>query len=75
MVGPLTPPVARGHCNATLGRGIVKWFTVRPVNDAVEVAAQKKGIATPGRGVDLIKARLKQAEAHDNENDVKGVQT
>jgi phage-related protein len=35
----------------------------------------KKGIATPQRDIDLIKARLKRAEEHYKENYVKGVKT
>jgi phage-related protein len=35
----------------------------------------KKGIATPQRDIDLIKARLKRAEAHYKENYVKGTKT
>jgi hypothetical protein len=49
----------------------VKWFTVRHGNDAVGVAAQKKGIAIRRRDIELLKARLERAEAHDKENDVK----
>jgi len=35
----------------------------------------KKGIATPQREVDLIKARLKRAEEHYKENYVKGARS
>ena len=35
----------------------------------------KKGIATPQRDIDLIKARLKRAEEHYKENYVKGART
>jgi phage-related protein len=35
----------------------------------------KKGIATPQRDIDLIKARLKRAEEHYKENYVKGAKT
>jgi phage-related protein len=35
----------------------------------------KKGIATPQRDIDLIKARLKRAEEHFRENDVKGAKS
>jgi len=35
----------------------------------------KKGIATPQRDIDLIKARLKRAEQHYKENYVKGAKT
>ena len=35
----------------------------------------KKGIATPQRDIDLIKARLKRAEEHYRENYVKGAKT
>jgi phage-related protein len=35
----------------------------------------KKGIATPQRDIDLIKARLKRAEEHYRENHVKGART
>jgi phage-related protein len=35
----------------------------------------KKGIATPQRDIDLIKARLKRAEEHYKENYVKGTKT
>ena len=35
----------------------------------------KKGIATPQRDIDLIKARLKRAEEHYRENYVKGART
>lgn len=35
----------------------------------------KKGISTPQRDIDLIKARLKRAEEHYRENYVKGTKT
>jgi phage-related protein len=35
----------------------------------------KKGVATPQRDIDLIKARLKRAEEHYRENYVKGTET
>ena len=35
----------------------------------------KKGIATPQRDIDLIKARLKRAEEHYKENYVKGARS
>jgi phage-related protein len=35
----------------------------------------KKGIATPQRDIELIKARLKRAEQHYKENYVKGART
>ena len=35
----------------------------------------KKGIATPQRDIDLVKARLKRAEEHYRENYVKGART
>jgi phage-related protein len=35
----------------------------------------KKGIATPQRDIDLIKARLKRAEEHYKENYAKGART
>lgn len=35
----------------------------------------KKGIATPQRDIDLIKARLKRAEEHYKENHVRGAGT
>jgi phage-related protein len=35
----------------------------------------RKGIATPQRDIDLIKARLKRAEEHYKENYVKGAKT
>jgi phage-related protein len=35
----------------------------------------KKGIATPRRDIDLVKARLKRAEEHYKENYVKGAKT
>lgn len=35
----------------------------------------KKGIATPQRDIDLIKARLRRAEEHYRENYVKGART
>ena len=35
----------------------------------------KKGIATPRRDIDLIKARLKRAEEHYKENYVNGAKT
>jgi phage-related protein len=35
----------------------------------------KKGIATPQRDIDLVKARLKRAEEHYKENYVRGAKT
>jgi phage-related protein len=52
----------------------VKFAGVIYVLDAFQKKSNK-GIATPQRDIDLIKARLKRAEAHYKENYEKGART
>ena len=60
--------------------GAFRVLYVAHIGDAVFVLhafqkKSKKGIATPQRDIDLIKARLKRAEEHYKENYLKGTRT